>query len=116
MTVYLTTLLNFPLGAIGEFKRNLKSYNDVLSGHHQEDACECLMVFIDILDEGTKHSLVSGVADDDTVVSFTKTMFTSVYLKTFTCKGCYNSMSSHWMSRMLSVSPAKECSIEQLLQ
>ena len=73
------------------------------------------MVFMDILHEGTKQSLVSGVADDDTVVSFTNTMFTSVYLTTFTCKCCYNSKSSHWMSRMLSVSPAKECSIEQLI-
>ena len=92
---YLTTLQKFPLNAIEEFKSSLRSYNDVLSDHHQDDACECLIIFMDILHEGTKHSLVSGVTDDDNAVSFTNIMFTSVYLKSFTCKFCYNSLSSH---------------------
>ena len=114
--VFITTLNNLPKSTIGELKYSLKSYDNFLSGSHQQDACECFMTFMDIIHKGTQYSLVQGVEDDDSAVSLTNSMFTSIYEKYFTCLNCGNTTSCHWESRMLYILPLENNSLDQLIQ
>ena len=99
-----------------ELKDMLKSYNNLLSGSRQQDACECLMTFMDIIHKGTKYSLMADNDEDDNTISLANGMFLSIYQKMFTCRICGDSVSCGSQSRILNILPIENCSIEQLLE
>ena len=116
--VLFSTLSKLSRSEIMEFKGRLRMYNRFLSGSHQQDACECLMTFMDIIHKGTKHSLMPHAVndEDDNAISLTNSMFLSTYQKVFTCCMCGDSVSRFWQSRMLNILPDENCSMEHIIQ
>ena len=114
--LHISSLSTLPRTSIMELKNCLKSYNALLSGSRQQDACECFLTLMDIIHKGTKYSLVPGIDDDDNAISLTNSMFMSIYEKVFTCRVCGGSMSCHWQSRMLYIFPVDNCSIEEMVK
>ena len=65
---HIACLSVLPQSMIMELKDMLKSYNNLLSGSRQQDACECLMTFMDLIHKGTKYSLIADDDEDDNTI------------------------------------------------
>ena len=116
--ILISTLSKLSRSEIMEVKGRLRMYDILLSGSHQQDACECLMTFMDIIHKGTKYSLLPNAVhdEDDSAVSLTNSMFMSTYQKVFTCSMCGDTVSRLWQSRMLNIFPTENCSMEKIIQ
>ena len=42
----------------GQLKRTLCHYNDLFSGYQQQDAHACYLLFVDIIHQGSKYSVL----------------------------------------------------------
>ena len=66
--------------------------------------------------KGSKYVLVQGIEDEDSAVSLTNSMFTSIFEKKFNYKICDHTTLYHWKSRMLNILPYENSSVEHLIQ
>ena len=85
---HITCLSVLPQSIIMELKEMLKSYNNLSSGFRQQDACECIMTFMDLIHKAAKYSFVADNDEDDNTISLANGMFLSIHQKIFTCRIC----------------------------
>ena len=77
-------------GEVGKLKSLLAQYNSFYSGFTQEDASECLFMFLDIINQGTISALLVENSHTSTLcgVSLSDSLFSFVLHKYFTCSAC----------------------------
>ena len=115
-TFHMAYLSVLPQSIIMGLKDMLKPYNNLWSGSRQQDACECLVTFMDLIHKGTKYPLMADNDEDDNTISIANDMFLTIYQKIFTYRICGDSVSYVSQSRMLNILQIENCSMEPLLE
>ena len=95
------------------------STNLTLDGNVQEDAHECLMYIIQVLNKGSAWSLLSdsdaGV-DDSLIQSFTKYMFQFMFETTRICCYCNSGKTTQEIDSLFNVAPTRGASIQSMIE
>ena len=94
-------------------KLQLFTYNSFFTGKIQEDACECLMLLIEIMDKG--FGLCPTKDNVNSKVSFSEHLFSFVLEKYTICDICTMKSPAFETTSLLYVTPTDFTSIQELL-
>ena len=120
MIKYLVTCLKPNVdNSIENFKLELGKYNNFFDGKRQQDAYECLVLFLEVLHVGTKTCLINDDGnlhlEEDLFTSVTKKLFMSTTKTTFKCIYCghYSCIFSEGQS--IFINPIQNKTVSELM-
>ena len=94
-------------------KLQLSTYNSFFTGEIQEDACECLMLLIEIMDKGFGPCPTNG--NINSKGSFSELLFSFVLEKYTICDICTMKSPAFETTSLLYVTPTDSSSMQELL-
>ena len=102
------------------FKKDLAKYDTFFDGLLQRDALQCLFKLIDILNLGTRNSILDvdegSYVNEDFFISLSKNLFTMTLNKTLECNVCQYKTSHDAHDNLISIYPENQSSISDLLE
>ena len=103
----------FSAQEVETFKVQLSTYNSFFTGEMQEDACECLILLIEIMDKG--FGLCPTNANMNNKGSFSELLFSFVSEKYIICDICTMKSPTFETTSLLYFTPTDSTSMQELL-